>query len=175
MCRDSGWFPSWIRPGLAVLLDLDLTWERIGNLASAIEAAVVVVGVFIGVRQLTITARAERQEAHTVESQHMLEVMRKWDEPAMLEARAQFRSLTGEADALSRLQIAGDKEFYSVIGIAGFFEDLGFLALQHESISVASVEALLNPQCCTTGTLLNHSFREEGWSNPPHMNGLKPL
>lgn len=125
-----------------------VTWVDIATLVGvaltfgAIEAGVIVAWVHLGT-----AAKAQQQQADAVSAQHLLNVVSKWGDKRLEEARKSVNSI-GDKDKLCRKlkKLSGraaTEKYYNLLRVSDFFEELGFQVSEFDFITVETANEIL--------------------------------
>ena len=117
----------------------DVNWEAVSAIATVLATIAILVGVPVALMQLRRSARA-------AESQHVMDVLKRWDEDPLEKARHELNKSDNPTELLETLKNydkAGDKKLFVLLRVPGFFEDLGWLVFGVGVVKVESVRSAL--------------------------------
>ncbi len=110
-------------------------WTAVAAIATAVGSIAVFATLVFAARQLSRTAK-------TAESEHLADVLRKWDDERLEEARHAVNQYDGR-DQLLQALVDGDaqstKDYFVLLRVPNFFEDVGNLVFDQKVVRIESV------------------------------------
>ncbi|MCH8198646.1 MAG: hypothetical protein IIA54_01065 [Chloroflexi bacterium] len=123
-------------------------WTAVAAIATAVGSIAIIVGLGIAAAQLVRSANAARATARAAELAHVRALLRTWDGEPLEEARqAVSRHETGTQllEAVNEYDATGDAQYFVLLRVPDFFEDLGSLVFNSEFVTSETVRHSLRP------------------------------
>lgn len=118
-------------------------WTAVAAIGTLVGGMGVILGVPFAAYGIYLVSKAQGQRAKAAESQHLMDVLRKWDEETLEKARRKVREYQSGEDLLRILSELAEQgypeDYFTLLRVANFFEDLGVLVFDMGVIRLDSI------------------------------------